>query len=73
MRKRSEETCYFQDIGDVCGKKSIDTTVNIGNIFRGIEKTQTTRVSENLGCEEACGKCTGLRNEMLLLSGVSRQ
>jgi len=63
----------FKTYGYVCGKKSIDTSVNIGNIYRGIEKPQTTRVSENQGCEEACGKCTGLRNEMLLLSGVSRQ
>jgi hypothetical protein len=41
--------------------------------FQGIEKPQTARGSENQGCEEACGKCTGLRNEMLVLSGVSMQ
>ena len=45
--------------------------MNIGNTFRGIEKPQTTRVSENQGCEEASDKCTGLRNEMSVLCGVS--
>ena len=36
----------FKTYGDVCGKKSIDTSVIIGNIFRSIEKPQTARVAE---------------------------
>ena len=64
----------MQDIrGRVWKEKSIDTPVNIGRkIFRGIEKPHVSH-SENQGCEEACGKCTGLRNEMSVLSGVSMQ
>ena len=53
-------------------EKSIGTSVNIGkriSFLGGIEKP--TRVS--LRELEGCGKCTGLRNEMSVHSGVSMQ
>ena len=46
-RKWSEEKrVNFKTYGDACGKKSIDTSLNIGRkFFRGIEKSQPARVS----------------------------
>jgi len=53
-------------------EERIGTSVNIGkrfSFFLGIEKPARVSLREL----EGCGKCTGLRNEMSVHSGVSMQ